>query len=433
MSGEIKKTAALKSYEAGTKAVSPLLPFWLKRRAKKGKEDPKRVSERHGIASAVRPAGELVWLHAASVGESQMLMPVIERILATQPDMNIVVTTGTVTSAELLIPQLSDRADHQYAPADLPKAVKRFLDHWQPDLVIFAESELWPNIIMQTKARDIPMALINARMSAKSLNRWAKQAKVSGKALLSGFDLILAADESTAAGLSRITGRKIEALGNLKDAAPALPVDEAELKKMKSAIGRRPVWAATSTHKGEELMVAKAMRKIRRKHKGTLLIVAPRHPERAAEVKGIMTNLGLKSRLYSSGRRPVKDTDVYIIDGMGHLGLVYRLASVSLVGGSMVKGLSGHNPLEPARLASAILSGPYVSSFADMYKGLSDAKAVRKVSKSRYLPSIVMELLKSPSSRRELAQNALDFAKSRDSVLDRVWAQLEPMMPEDLL
>ena len=433
MSGEIKKTAALRTYSAGTKAAAPFLPFWLKRRAKKGKEDPKRVSERHGIASAVRPAGEMVWLHAASVGESQMLMPVIERILGTQSDINIVVTTGTVTSAEMLIPQLSDRAVHQYAPADMPKAVERFLDHWQPDLVIFAESELWPNMIMQTKARGIPMALINARMSQKSLNRWAKQARVSGKALLSGFDLILAADKSTADGLSRIIGRKIEALGNLKDAAPPLPVDEAELKKMKKAIGRRPVWAATSTHKGEEILIGKAVRKIRRKHKNVLLLLAPRHPDRVAEIKGIMTNLGLKSRLYSSGRLPVRDTDVYIIDGMGHLGLVYRLAAISLVGGSMVKGLSGHNPLEPARLASAILSGPYVSSFKDTYGGLADVKGVRKVTKSRYLASMVIDLFKSSSDRHEMSKAALDYAKSRDSVLDRVWAQLEPMMPQDLL
>jgi len=411
--------------------VAPALPFWLNRRAKKGKEDAARLDEREGITELPRPGGKVIWLHAASVGESQMLMPVILRILSEHPNFYIVITTGTVTSAELLAQQLPKNAVHQYAPADHPKAVQTFLDHWQPDLAIFAESELWPNMIMQTNAQDIPMALVNARMSTSSIERWSKRGKQSGKALLACFDLILAADTATADGLTWLTGRDIEAAGNLKDAAQALPVDAAEIKKLKTAVGRRPVWCAASTHAGEEVLIADTVLEIKVKKPKSLLILAPRHPERAAEVKKIFIKSGLKVVRRSSGRLPTPDTDVYIVDRMGKMGLVYSLSQIAFVGGSLLDGLSGHNPLEPARLNCAVITGTHISSFADTYMSMLAYEGVDRVLSPEELAPTVLKYMTDTKARKAKAKAALKYAQSRDAVLDYVWTFLAPLLPRE--
>ena len=362
-----------------------------------------------------------------------MLMPVILRILSEHPKFHIVVTTGTVTSAELLAEQLPKNAVHQYAPADHPKAVKAFLDHWRPDLAIFAESELWPNMIMQTSARKIPMALVNARMSAASIERWAKRGKKSGKALLTCFDLILAADTATANGLSWLTGRDIEASGNLKDAAPALPVNTRELEKLKTAIGKRLVWCAASTHAGEEELIAQTVLEIKTKKPKSLLILAPRHPERAAEVKNILVKAGLKVVRRSSNRLPTADTDVYLVDRVGKMGLVYSLSKIAFVGGSLLEGLSGHNPLEPARLDCAVITGTHISSFADTYMSMFAFEGVDRVLAPEELAPAVLKYMTNSKARKAKAEAALKYAQSRDAVLDYVWTYLAPLLPrEDL-
>lgn len=426
----MKKTPLLKSYSAATRMVAPALPFWLKRRVAKGKEDPARIGERDGIASLPRPDGKLVWLHAASVGESQMLMPMILRILSEHPNFHIVISTGTVTSAELLAQQLPENAVHQYAPADHPRAVKNFLNHWQPDMAIFAESELWPNMIMQSKDRHIPLALINARMSASSIERWAKRGKKSGQALLGCFDLILAADTATANGLTWLTGREIEASGNLKDAAPALPTDKDALKTLKTAIGRRPVWCAASTHAGEEELIGAATLEIKTKKSKSLLILAPRHPERTAEVKTMLTKMGLNVLCRSSHRMLTDKTDVYLVDEIGKMGLVYSLSKIAFVGGSLLDGLSGHNPLEPARLDCAIITGTHISSFADTYMSMLAFDGVDRILSPEELAPTVLKYMGDAKTRKAKADAAMKFAKSRDAVLDYVWEHLSPLLPK---
>ncbi len=427
----MKKTPLLKTYSAVTRIVAPALPLWLKRRVAKGKEDPARIGERQGIASKPRPQGKLVWLHAASVGESQMLMPVILRILSENPNFHIVMTTGTITSAELLAGQLPRNAVHQYAPADHPKAVKNFLNHWQPDLAIFAESELWPNMIMQTKARNIPLALINARMSAASIERWGKRGKKSGAALLACFDLILAADTATANGLTWLSGREIEAAGNLKDAAPALTAHKDELKKLKAALGRRPIWCAASTHAGEEELISAAALEIKSQKPNALLILAPRHPERAAEVKDIFTKAGLNVLRYSSNTTPNDKADVYLVDQIGKMGLVYSLSNIAFIGGSLLDGLSGHNPLEPARLDCAVITGTHISSFADTYMSMLAFEAADRVLSPEELAPAILKYMQDTKARQAKADAAMKFAHSRDAVLDYVWDKLTPLMPKE--
>jgi len=426
----VKTTPLLKSYRAATRMLSPALPLWLKRRASKGKEDPARLNERQGISEYDRPVGHLIWLHAASVGESQMLMPLIDRIAKEHPNYPMIITTGTLTSAELLAGQLPPNALHQFAPADHPKAVKNFLDHWQPDMAIFAESELWPNMILSIKERSIPLALINARMSAASIERWAKRGKKSAKVLLSSFDLILAADKATADGLTWLLGAEIEASGNLKDAAPTLTVDASKLAQLKAAIGRRKTWLAASTHEGEDELIAQAALEVKRKYPSALLILAPRHPERAKDVKEIFTNAGLKTLRRSSRRMPSADTDVYMIDSIGHMGLAYRLASVSLIGGSLCKGLSGHNPLEPARLSSAIVTGSHIASFADTYMALLAFDGAKRILSSGDLAPAIIKLLEDKEHRTARTKAALQYAQSRDGVLDFVWEKLTPLLTQ---
>ncbi len=426
----MKKTKLLSSYEGATRVLAPALPLWLSFRAKKGKEDPERLDERNGLSLIDRPDGFVVWMHAASVGESQMLMPLINRITREIPRVNIVVTTGTVTSAQLLETVLPPRAVHQYAPADHPNAVNNFLNHWQPDLAMFAESELWPNMILGLKSRAIPHVLINARMSKESIERWGKNAKGSAKVLLDSFDLILAANTETANGLSWLTGRDIESAGNLKDAAPVLDSDPQDLQDFQSAIGERPVWCAASTHDGEEELVCDAMPLVREANPNSLLLLAPRHPERIDAVEAIFKKNQYKTQRRSDGRAPDKDTDVYIFDTIGDLGLVYHFSTVAFIGGSLIKGLKGHNPLEAARLENAIITGPQISSFADTYMALLAFDGVVRILDPKNLGKTIVGLFADPDQRNALTQSAKTFAQSRDAVLDFVWAELSPYLPE---
>jgi len=424
-------SGSLKVYRAGMALLSPLLPVYLKRRARAGKEDPARLGERFGRAGLPRPDGPLVWMHAASVGESVMLLPLIKHLKTLRPDIFVLLTTGTLTSAQLMASRLPAGCAHQFAPADTRKAVRAFLDHWKPDLAIWAESELWPNLIMETRARGIKSALVNARMSAKSLEGWEKRRDFA-RLLLSGFDPIMAADEPTAGGLSSILDREIKPAGNLKYAAPPLPVNRSEKTKLKKTIGARPVWAAASTHHGEDIWVARAHKEICKSGKDALLILAPRHPERAKMIKPILTEQGLTVAQRSKGQPITPDIDVYLFDTLGELGLVYALASVSVIGGSLVPGLSGHNPLEPARLGSAVLTGVHVSSFADIYADMVAGGAAGYIKDAPDFARRVKALLDDEAARTSRIKKAKALAKSQDGVLTLVWEALAPHMPDEI-
>lgn len=421
-------SGSLSVYRAGMAALSPILPLYLKQRARAGKEDPARISERFGKTDAARPQGPLVWLHAASVGESVMLLPLITEIKRKRADIYILLTTGTLTSAQLMAQRLPDGCVHQFAPADTRKAVRAFLDNWRPDFAIWAESELWPNLIMETRERGIKTALVNARMSARSLENWQKRADFA-RLLLSGFDPILAADEATATGLSDILGKTVSVAGNLKYAAPPLPVSRSEKTKLKKAIGDRPVWAAASTHHGEDIWAARAHESVRQTHDNALLVLAPRHPERAQIILPILEQHNFSIAQRSKGDAVTRDTDIYLFDTLGELGLVYALAPVSVIGGSLIPGLSGHNPLEPARLGSAVLSGTNVSSFSDIYTDMVAAGAAKYIKDAPDFARQVSALLTDDAARKRRIKTAKRLAKSQDGVLALVWDALSPHMP----
>lgn len=423
----MSETGLIRAYSGLTKLVAPALPLWLKRRALKGKEDPARQGERFGVASFTRPAGQLFWMHGASVGEVTMLLPLIDKVLAEYPGAHVLVTSGTTTSADLLAKRLPAKAFHQYIPLDTPKAVSTFLDHWKPDMVLWAESEIWPNLLLQTNAQNTPMALINARMSEKSVQGWFKRRK-SAEALFGCFNVILAGDEATANGLSWLLGKEIESAGSLKEAAPILPVDAAALALLKTQINDRPVWCAASTHKGEEEIILSAHQEVRAKHPNALLILALRHPERRSDITPLLSTT--RHVLRTDGGAISPTTSVIVMDTIGEMGLAYSLSDLSFVCGSLVEGLMGHNPLEPARLNNAVLTGAHISSFADSYMSMIAFDAAQRILSPTMVGQAVSELFSDPAKLAQQQRMALDYAKSRNAVLDFVWDKLMPVLPE---
>lgn len=410
-------------YRGLTIAAGPFIARYLDRRLAAGKEDPARIGERMGRASLARPPGPLVWLHAASVGEAVSVLPLAARLQAERPGIALLLTTGTVTSAQMMAERLPPPAIHQYVPVDRPAAVAAFIAHWRPDMAIWVESELWPNLIAATRRAGVPMALVQGRMSARSFRNWRLLGPFAAS-LIGAFDRVLAQTEADAERFRDLGARGVAVAGNLKYAAPALPADAAALTRLKTLLGARPVWLAASTHPGEEAQVAEADRLLRPGFPDLLTIVVPRHPGRGAEVAAEFAGA---VALRSSGADPTPETAVYVADTMGELGLFYRLAQVALVGGSLVPH-GGQNLLEPARLGTAILHGPDVANFHEVAERLDAVGAARRVQGAAELADAVAALLGDPGARACMAAAALREAASQADVLDRVMTALAPQL-----
>jgi 3-deoxy-D-manno-octulosonic-acid transferase len=412
-------------YRLATLPLPPLAVPYLQWRCRRGKEDPLRWRERRGIAGDARPPGPLVWIHAASVGEATAVLALIERLRQTRPWLEILVTTGTTASARLLERRLPARARHQFVPLDLPLWVARFLDHWRPDLAIWVESELWPNLVLRTRARGVPMVLVNGRLSARSYRRWRAWPGLIGP-MLRAFARCLAQDENQALRLRQLGAQRVESVGDLKAAAAALPVDRAELDRLRQEIGTRPRWLAASTHAGEEALAAAVHRRLLAKHTGLLTMIAPRHPSRGAEIAAMLAGLGLRVARRSDGGAVTAEVDVYLADTMGELGLFYRLAGIAFVGGSLSRR-GGHNPFEPARLGCAVLHGPDMTNCAGMAAALAAAGASEVVTDEAELARAVSALISCPRLRAERSAAAARAAAGC-GVLDTVEACLSPWL-----
>ncbi|HYM33471.1 MAG TPA: 3-deoxy-D-manno-octulosonic acid transferase [Candidatus Cybelea sp.] len=420
--------SALSLYRAMANLSAPLVRAHLARRAASGKEDGARLGERLGEASRPRPSGPLLWFHAASMGEAASILPLVARLLSNAAGLNVMVTTGTVTSAALLEDQLPRGAFHQYVPVDLPAAVDAFLDHWRPDAVLWTESEFWPNLIHGIASRHLPLALINGRVSARAFRRWSRFPGPI-RAMLAPFRLCLAQTADDAARLRALGAGNVICVGNLKFAAPPLAADEAELARLRVLLGTRPRWLAASTHAGEESAAVAVHRRLAPRLPGLLTIIAPRHPARGAEVAALAAAAGLTVARRGDGAPPNADTGVYVADTIGELGLWYRLADVVFVGGSLVP-FGGHNPLEPARLGCAILHGPHMSSFADMAAAMTASGASRMVADTDALGAEVELLLSDGQARRgAMASAARAYADGQAGTLDRVLEAIAPLLP----
>ena len=414
----------LKLYRASTRLAAPFAGMVLKRRLKRDKEDPMRVAERRGIASKRRPRGPLVWVHGASVGEILSVMPLLDRIRAS--GFAILLTSGTVTAARLAQRRLPEGVLHQFAPLDSPVFVQRFLEYWQPGLVLLAESELWPNIITEGARRGIPLVLINGRLSKRSFDRWKMFGRTAA-ALLSNIDLCLAQENDDARRLAQLGAPRVFTTGNLKFDVPPPPADPMALSMLKRATRGRSIVLAASTHKGEETAVIEAHRRLRRAMPSLLTIIAPRHPERGRAVAGEAEETGLLAVLRTRAHQPDSGTEIYVADTIGELGLFYRLAPIVFVGGSLVKH-GGQNPIEPAKLDCAILHGPYVSNFSMIYAELNRARGAATVTDVDSLTTSMELLLYDPNLVSQMAETAHTTVLRLGGALERTFAALEPYL-----
>jgi 3-deoxy-D-manno-octulosonic-acid transferase len=415
--------APLWLYRAGTTLLEPAAVALLLWRTRRGKEDPQRRRERRGIATAERPQGPLVWLHGASIGETLSLLPLGERLI--RRGLNLLLTSGTRTSAELLGRRLPPGAVHQFLPADVPRWVRRFLDHWRPDLVLFAESEIWPNILMELDRRAVPIVLVNARLSERSARRWERVPR-AGHALFSRFALCLAQSQADVERLSRF-GAPVALAGNLKFDVSPPPADPRALGQLSGLVAGRPVWVAASTHPGEEEAVLAAHAALA-EPRDLLTIVAPRHPARGAQVAALAAAAGLPYARRSEGGRPERDVQVYIADTVGELGLFYRMTPLVFMGGSLVPH-GGQNPIEPAKLGAAILHGPHVHNFADVYAAIDRAGGALPVPDADGLARALADLLPDTGLMRDMARAAGEAVDALGGALDRTLRAIEPFLP----
>lgn len=413
-------------YRGATRLLAPFVQVFLGRRRAHGKESADRFSERLGLASAERPAGPVVWLHAASVGEAISLLPLIEAIGEGWPGVTQMLTTGTVTSAEMMGRRLPRTAIHQFVPVDLPKYVARFLAHWRPGLAIWAESEIWPNLLTATQASGCALALVNGRMSPRSFSRW-RLFPGTARRLFGAFDVVFGQTEDDTQRLRTLGAAGAACVGNLKFAAPPLPADAVALTELAGAIGGRPAWMAASTHPGEDASAGRVHRRLRGDIPGLLTLVAPRHPSRGDEAEAELAGLGLAVRRRSRGELPDAGTDVYLCDTMGEMGVFYRAVPVVAMGKSWI-GQGGQNPLEPARLGCAVLFGPYMDNFRVMAERMVEAGAAARFADEDGLACAVAGMLGALDRCRKMADAGAAFAVAEAGSVARVVEGLAPLL-----
>ena len=406
--------------------VTVLYPLAIKgyvnKRKLNGKEDINRFNEREGKPKMPRPEGKLFWLHGASVGESVSMLPLINKILETYPDAHVMVTTGTVTSADVMQKRLPDRAFHQFIPIDNPVFTNRFVKYWQPDVVLWFESEFWPAMLSSISKRNIPLILINGRISNKTFKRW-QQFDFICKELLDCFTMCLGQSEEDAYRLRTLGAKDAICLGNIKYAGLPLPIDEKVKKDLQKKISSRPLWLISSTHDDEEIRIAKAHKKLKEKYPDLLMIVAPRHPNRGAEIAELIEKSNLKVALRSKGDKLTNDIDVYIADTIGEMGLWYELSKIVFVGGSLIPH-GGQNFIEPSRVRDAVIVGPHMHNFTEAMSRARKADAIMQIENIEELEHLVDELLSNETlleAKRSLAYNwALSENKVLDGIIDKI-------------
>lgn len=403
------------AYRMATTALSPMVPALLHRRWRRGKEDRDRASERLGISDVARPDGPLVWVHGASNGECLAALPLIETFVA--KGFRVLVTSGTVTSAELMRTRLPSGALHQFVPLDAPAATARFLKHWLPDVGLFVDSDLWPNLVLGAKAAGTRLALVNARISQRSFESW-RWARKSAAAILGAFDVCLAQDDENAARFRLLGARDVRVVGSLKEDAPPLPYDPAILAELKTQIGGRRVLLAAQTHPGEDETVLPAHDALRARYRDLLTIIVPRHPSRGNEIVELCATR--KSRQRSKGDTIEADTAVYVADTMGELGLFYRLAQFAFVGGTLVPR-GGHNPLEPARLHCAVLAGPHIYNSASAYRAVFEAQEIGRVTSSSDIAALATRLFDDPEFAKTVGDAAARGAMSLGGAVEKTF------------
>ncbi len=414
-------------YRAVASAAAPALEIFLKRRLTRGKEDPLRWRERKGHTDRPRPAGKVLWIHGASMGEARSALPLVAALRETRPDLSVLFTTGSRTSAEMLARELDGtRAFHQYVPLDVPAWVNRFLDHWRPDAALWLESELWPNLLGALAKRRVPAALINARLAERSARRWERTLKFFAPPF-EAFRLALAQSEDDAARLRRLGLADVRAIGNLKHDAPPLAADAQAVAALGGMLDGRFAWLAASTHPREEAAILEAHRQVRHERGDALLVLAPRHATRGADIAAACDAAELPAVRRSLDQNPGTTTAVYVADTMGELGVLFRAVPIAFVGGSL-EPHGGQNPLEPARLGASLAFGPSMDNFAELARDLMAANAATRVDDAAGLAGWVLARAADPALAAREGAAAREFAAKGEGTVARMLAALEPVL-----
>jgi 3-deoxy-D-manno-octulosonic-acid transferase len=416
----------LTGYRLLTSAAAPLARLFLRRRRRRGREDTKRFTERFGIASTPRPDGPLILIHAASVGEANSALCLIERLRQDYPQVSILMTTGTVTSAAIMASRLPPGVIHQYVPVDNPRWVRRFLDHWRPGVALWMESEFWPNLLGGLSVRGVKVILVNARISAASLKGWQRFPRTIAR-LLGYFSLCLAQSDGDGDKLTALGATTVRSLGNLKFAAAPLPVNDGALAAMRDGISERPIWVAASTHPGEEEIIADAHRLVAKSHPQLLTIIVPRHPVRGAAIEQELRLSGITTARRAIDGPIAPGTQIYVADTVGELGLFYRLAQIAFIGGTLIPH-GGQNLLEPARLGCAILHGPSMTNFAAISEEMENAAATECVNDAQTLATAIDRLLSDPALLDQRVAAAASVASAKKQILDDMVAAIAPFI-----
>jgi 3-deoxy-D-manno-octulosonic-acid transferase len=412
------------AYRIATTIAGLALPRWLDYRAGRGKEDPVRLRERRGISPLSRPAGHLAWFHAASMGESLSILPLINALTA--QGWQVLITTGTLTSARLMAERMPTGAIHQFAPLDHLPWVRCFLDHWRPDLVLWTESELWPNTLCEIAARGIPAVLLNGRLSDRALRGWRRWPGFA-RGVLAVFSLIIAQSDEDKARFAALGAPQVVSAGNLKLAAAPLPFDESALAALRERLGKRPAWLASSIHPGEDTIAGQVHHAVKSQRPGLLTIIVPRHPQKAGDMAAGLAAMGLKVARRSEGQAIAAQTDIYIADTMSELGLFYRLCDLVFMGKSLAVG-GGQSPAEPALLGCALMLGPDMSNFREISADFIARRAAVEVRSADALAAAVAWLLQDSRTRAQMSENARAAMARHANAYSETLAHLAPYL-----
>ena len=375
--------------------ISPIIIIY---RIAKGKEDVKRVGEKFCIYSK-KKSNKKVWIHAASVGELMSVVPVIRKLENNKKIKSILLSTSTTSSAKIFNKLKLKKTSHIYFPLDNNFIVKRFINYWQPELAIFIDSEIWPNMFRNLQIKEIPIIIMNARITKSSFNRWqifpnfAKQ--VFGK-----ITIALPQNLETLKFLKLLKVRDIKTAGNLKYYGQKDNHDYSK-KLLKNKFKDFKVWCAASTHFNEEILIGNLHKKLKKKQRKLITIIIPRHVSRTNEIKETLNKIELNCILHSSNEKIKKDTDIYLVDSYGETSKFYNLTNISFVGGSIIKH-GGQNPLEPARLGNYIISGPNVKNFKEIYAFLNKLKMSSITSDILKMENLILKRLNNKTTNKNI-------------------------------
>lgn len=417
-------------YRILTIVLSPIIDTYLFIRKIKGKEDKERFIERFGYPTIKRPRGKIIWFHAASVGESNAILPVIKEFLRRYKDKKATVlfTSGTTTSAQLIKGKIQGyNVIHQYVPMDKYFVIKRFLKYWKPTVLLMVESEFWPNLVTMTRKNGCKIAVINGKITPKSFNEWSKR-PVLKRQVFDCIDFCFPQTKDDEIRFLKLGIQNMEYMGNLKFDVPVLQAAPRDVRDFGNLFKGRKTWLASCTHDAEEEKVAKIHMNLKKKHSNLITIIVLRHPKRSSKVYKMLTNMGLKVSRKSKNDKIEKDTDIYICDLLGGMGVYYKVCDIVLMCGSLIDGIGGHSPVEPAKLGCAIITGPYVHSNTSLFTELKKSDAcIISTDKVKDLTKEIDNLLSNESRKNELRQNAYNISMSIKNISKKIVDKIESL------